>query len=95
MSGHLRGPAGFELGTVVATSRAHEAFSGEYLASCLSRHASVDWGDLTEEGLRLNDLALEEGGPLCSFYRHPEDGRELCIITEASRSRTVVMLVQE
>jgi hypothetical protein len=95
MGRRLRGLAGFELGTVVATPRAREAFSGEYLASCVSRHASGDWGDLTEEDLRLNDLALKEGGPLSSFYRHPEDGRGLCIITEASRSMTILLLAQE
>ncbi len=95
MGDALRGPAGFELGTVVTTPRARLAFSGPYLASCVARHASGDWGDLTEEDLRSNDLALEEGAWLFSFYRHPEDGRGLYVITEADRSMTTILLPEE
>ncbi len=52
MRGELKGPGGFELGAVVATPRVREAFSGPYLASCVTRHASGDWGDLTEKERR-------------------------------------------
>ena len=48
------------MGVVVATPQAREAFFGPYLASCVTRHAWGDWGDLAEEERRLNDLALEE-----------------------------------
>ena len=47
MGGELKGPGGFELGTVVATWRVREAFSSPYLASCVTRHASGEWGDLS------------------------------------------------
>ena len=95
MGGELKGPGGFKLGVVVATSRAREAFSGSYLASCVTRHASGDWGDLTEKERRLNDLALEEGEPLVSFYRHPVGERGLYIITTAERSKTTILLPEE
>ena len=95
MGGGLKGPGGFKLGAVVVTPRAHEAFSGEYLASCVGRHALGDWGDLIEEQRGSNDLALEEGGPLVSFYRHPEDGRGLFVVTTADRSTTAILLPKE
>ena len=95
MRGELKGPGGFKLGTVVATPRAREAFSGPYLASCVTRHASGDWGDLTEKERRLNDVALEEGKPLVSFYRNPGGERGLFIITTAERSKTTILLPEE
>jgi hypothetical protein len=95
MRGELKGPGGFAIGTVVATPRVREAFSGPYLASCVTRHASGDWGELTEEERRLNDLALEQGGTLVSFYRHPVGGRGLYITTTADRSKTTILLLEE
>ncbi len=95
MGGELKGPGGFKLGIVVATQRVREAFSGPYLASCVTRHASGDWGDLTEEERRLNDLALEEGGPLVSFYRDSGGERGLYIITTAVRSKTTILSSEE
>ncbi len=80
---------------MVVTSRARKAFSGPYLASCITRHASGDWGELTEEECRLNDLALEEGGSLISYYRYPASGLGLYIITTAERSKTTVLLPEE
>jgi hypothetical protein len=95
MGGWFKGPGGFELGAVVATPGTREAFSGSYLASCVTRHASGDWGDLTEEERRLNDLALEEGGGLVSFYRDSEGERGLYIITTAARSKTTILSSEE
>jgi hypothetical protein len=95
MRGELKGLGGFALGTVIATPGARETFSGPYLASCVTRHASGDWGDLTEEDLRLNDLALEQGGTLVSFYRHPVGGRGLYITTTADRGKTTILLLEE
>ncbi len=95
MRGELKGPGGFELGAVVATPRVREAFSGPYLASCVTRHASGDWGDITDKERGLNDLALEEGGPLVSFYRDFGGERGLYIITTAVRSKTTILLPEE
>ena len=95
MGGELKRLGGFELGTVVATPRVREAISGPYLASCVTRHASGDWGDLTEVERRLNDLALEDGGPLVSFYRDSEGEGGLYIITTAERSKTTIVLPEE
>jgi hypothetical protein len=95
MGRELKGLGGFELGAVVATQRVREVFSGPYLASCVTRHASGDWGDLTEKERRLNDVALEEGEPLVSFFRHPVGERGLFIITTAERSKTTILLPEE
>ena len=83
------------MGVVVATPGAREAFFGPYLASCVTRHAWGDWGDLAEEKRRLNDLALEEGGSLVSFYCDSEGERGLYIITTAERSKTTILLPKE
>ena len=95
MRGELKGPGGVKLGVVVATPRVREVFSGPYLASCVTRHASGDWGELTDVERRLNDLALDACGPLVSFYRHPIGERGLYIITTAKRSKTTILLPEE
>ncbi|SAK87801.1 plasmid related protein [Caballeronia glebae] len=57
----------------------------------LTRHLRGDWGDLTAEDRRQNDLALESGLRVLSCYELPGGGK-VWIITEWDRSVTTVLL---
>jgi hypothetical protein len=52
------------------------------------RHASGDWGDISDDDRDLNERALAKGGRLFSAY-DLSGGRRVWIITEASRSATM------
>lgn len=98
----LTTPPRFALGAVVSTPGALEACSREYLAQCLARHQSGDWGYVCKEDAATNDDALRYGGRLLSAY--PIDPAQPCqgwgkntlwIITEADRSVTTFLLPEE
>lgn len=83
--------ARFNLGQLVATPDALEAFSESFLETCLNRHISGDWGDLDEEDQEMNNEALTNGDRLLSAYKD-EKGTKVWIITEWDRSTTTVLL---
>jgi hypothetical protein len=55
---------------------------------------SQDWGELSDEDVRENELSLKEGFRLLSAYRTAK-GQNLWIITEADRSATTILLPSE
>ena len=55
---------------------------------------SCDWGELSEDDVRENELSLDEGFRLLSNYRTTK-GQQLWIITEADRSATTILLPSE
>lgn len=73
----------FHLGKIVATPGIIEAFTktGENMASYLVRHASGDWGELSEHDQNANEMALKTGGTLMSAY-FLKDGTKIWIITD-------------
>jgi hypothetical protein len=92
----------FKLGNIVSTPGALEACSAEHLAACLRRHASGDWGDVSEEDTESNNEAVKEGFRILSAYpidpKMPSKGygeNTLWIITEADRSVTTFLLPEE
>jgi hypothetical protein len=88
--------SGFELGRIVATPGAHEAFreAGEVEFPYLTRHLLGDWGEVDGHDQRANKQALKEGTRLLSAYTLP-GGRKVWIITEADRSSTCILLPSE
>ncbi|MEO8627662.1 MAG: type I restriction endonuclease subunit M [Betaproteobacteria bacterium] len=99
----MKGPL-FELGQVVATLSAIDLFPqpSNYLAQCLARHHSGDWGCVCAEDAASNDEAVTQGLRIMSAY--PIDSAKPCkgfgdnclwIITEADRSSTTVLLPNE
>ena len=46
-----------------------------FVMSCLRRHQSGDWGDLTTHDAEANDLALVTGARVLSSYPIPEEIR--------------------
>jgi hypothetical protein len=60
----------------------------------LSRHVRGDWGDLSEEDRRENDLSVRQGFRILSAY-NLRTGVKIWIITEADRSATTFLLPDE
>jgi hypothetical protein len=86
----------FPLGQVVATPGALDALdrAGQDSWEFLRRHASGDWGDISEADRKENELSLREGFRLLSAYTLA-DGTRIWIITEAGRSSTCILLPEE
>ena len=86
----------FALGLIVATPGALDALTAagsngfEYLA----RHAQGDWGELSAEDKRENDLSVRQGFRILSAYTL-QTGVRLWIITEADRTSTCFLLPAE
>lgn len=66
----------------------------EIVLKCLQRHCSGDWGDLSKDDKKLNNVALNEGeGRIFSAYE--TDVGSIYIITESDRSVTTILLPEE
>ena len=86
----------FQLGVVVATPGALEALakSGTHPWSLLSRHVSGDFGsELDAEDVQANHDAIREGERILSVYTVA--GERLYVITEADRSSSTILRVDE
>lgn len=83
-----------ELGQVVVTQYALCEIPGRSIYAALRRHSQGDWGEVSENDWKQNDLALECGERILSSYRTP-DGTKFWIITEWDRSCTTVLLPEE
>ena len=86
----------FALGQTYITPGAEEALqiAGQTPIEFLRRHMSCDWGELSDDDVRENELSLKEGFRLLSNYQTVK-GQQLWIITEADRSATTVLLPSE
>lgn len=90
------GAARFALGQTVITPGAQEAIetAGQTAIEFLRRHLAGDWGDLSDDDIRENELSLDQGFRLLSRYETAK-GERLWIITEADRSATTILLPME
>ena len=95
--------SGFELGRIVATPGALEAFreagksidgSQLLMFPYLERHASGDWGEVDGHDQRANSRALKDGTRILSAYTL-HGGRKVWIITEADRCSTCILRPSE
>ena len=87
------GPARFALGRILITPGAEEALqiAGQKASEFFRRHSICDWGELSDEDVKRNELALEKGFRLLSRYQTTK-GEPVWIITEADRSATTILL---
>lgn len=85
----------FSLGQLVATPGALTllAEAGENPAELLARHQSGDWGGVSTEDARENELSVERGWRIVSSY--PVGAGWIWIITVADRLSTCLLLPQE
>jgi hypothetical protein len=84
----------FPLGQVVATAHAAHSIPPDEVLAALSRHVRGDWGNVSEEDRKENELSLRQGFRLLSVY-HTQAGLKFWIITEADRSVTTVLLPED
>ena len=86
----------FALGQTYITPGAEEALmiAGETGIEFLRRHMSCDFGELSDEDVRENELSLREGFRVLSAYRTARR-QSLWIITEADRTSTTILLPAE
>jgi hypothetical protein len=96
MNEHYKIKPLFPLGQVVATPGALAALetAGQAPYEFLVRHVCGEWGDLVEEDIQENELALQEGHRLFSAY-NTNDGVRIWVITEWDRSVTTLLLPLE
>jgi hypothetical protein len=86
----------FPAGQVVVNSGALRLLeaAGPSPADLLRRHLNGNWGVVNEDDRHANDLAIRRGSRIFSAYRL-KDGTKVCVITEADRSATTVLLPDE
>jgi hypothetical protein len=63
--------------------------NGVPVVSVVLRHIAGDWGIVSEDDKRQNDLSIATGLRLVSVYRLPDQSRIL-VITEWDRSNTTI-----
>ena len=87
----------FELGRVIATPDALEALQDNNLSvtELLDRHASGDWGNLTDDDKLENDRSVLNGWRILSSYILNKSGEKVWIITETDRASTCLLLPEE
>jgi len=82
------------LGVLVATPNALAHVNPAEIQRALQRHVTGDWGDLSVDDKKANDLALQTGERLLSAYQSAT-GTKFWIITEADRSSTCILLPED
>jgi hypothetical protein len=83
----------FKLGVCVCTPAALELLESleKTPHDLITRHVTGDFGDLDDEDLAQNCLAIEQGYQVFSDY-HLAAGARVYVITEGDRSCTTVFL---
>ena len=82
------------LGQVFITRNAKARIPPEDVHPAIARHKSGDWGEVSDEGWRKNDLAAREGARVTSVH-FASNGVEFWIITEGHRLMTTVLLPED
>lgn len=88
----------FDGGTLVFTRSVSTKVSvdkefAKFVVLTLNRHLKGDWGDLTPEDVKENELSLKKGYRLFSAYTFNKT--KIWIITEADRSCTTILFPDE
>ena len=96
MSTNANAAARFELGRTLITPGARDAIeeAGQAPHEFLQRHEAGDWGELSEDDRRENELSVEHGFRILSAYT-TRKGQRVWVITEADRSATTILLPEE
>lgn len=89
----------FQTGEISASSGVLAALNrtGENLDPYIERFLHSDWGLVSEDDSRINNIALLEnygGGPLIGIYQL-RDRTEIWFYTEPDRSKTMITLAGE
>ena len=91
---HKQSKVKVSLGRVVITANANSTLEVTDVDAAIVRHATGDWGELSEDDIAANERALHDEGRLLSVYRD-SSGTKFYVITEADRSATTVLLPED
>jgi hypothetical protein len=83
----------FATGQVVITRNAANHLTPAEINRGIARHIGGDWGSISPEDATTNEGASECGDRLLSAYG--EGNRRFWIITEADRSVTTILLLED
>jgi len=91
--------AKFRLGQVVLTGGVNDKVAedtefSKFVLGSLARHATGDWGDMSEGDKKENEYSMDKHLRLMSSYENPSLPK-IWIITEADRSVTTVLFPDE
>ncbi len=88
-------PRLFDPGHIVTTPGALDLLTKFNIDSCalLRRHLTGDWGVLSEQDAKENELSLQHSFRIWSSYPVGDD--KVWVITEADRSTTTLLLPSE
>ena len=86
----------FALGEVFATGHALQTLEGNAVPpeALLARHALGDWETYGKIGGLYQQAAVREGTRVLSTYTLPDE-RQVCLMTEADRSTTLIYVLGE
>lgn len=84
----------FKLGQIVMTPGVEGATTSEERFNMLKRHVYGDWGIVSKEDAKENELSLREGFRILSAYM-TKHSVKVWIVTEASRECTTLLLPSE
>ena len=90
--------ARFSLGNIVFTCEVNTRVSedegfAKFVLQGLRRHATGDWGDMSEQDKRENEYALGKYLRIFSSYNYQDE--KVWIITEADRRSTTILFPSE
>jgi hypothetical protein len=86
----------FHPGRLLVTPAALAALrtNGVPVISIMLRHIAGDWGVISDDDKKQNDLSIATGLRLISLYQLP-DGARIIVITEWDRSSTTIEKIEE
>ena len=82
------------LGRIFASHVVLKLVSNDLINTWLKRHQSGDWGVVSANDWEANNYDLKRGGQILSAYLTPNNVK-IWIITEASRSSTIIITPDE
>ncbi len=77
---------------IADTISRNEKFSKEVL-DCFNKYIMGCWGNLVEEDIKANDMAIKNGDRILEAYNISQG--KIYIITEADRSSTTILFANE
>lgn len=85
-------------GSIDVMMRSDPCFAS-WVASCLERHCTGDWGDISEDDWEMNDESVrqekERGFPDSLMSNYKFETMDIWIITESDRTITTILLPEE
>jgi hypothetical protein len=86
----------FHPGRLLVAPGAQDALrlNGVPVISVMLRHIAGDWGCISDDDKKQNDLSVAAGLRLLSLYRLP-DGARIIVTTEWDRSHTAIELLDD